>query len=192
MHKEEIAALLKPETSLEQQLLDSPEFLDGLSWGIPRYGHPEGEVYKHVVEVLYNIDSIPALQPLDRTRLRLAAFSHDTFKKHEHRGRPRDWTRHHSCLARQFMECYTQDIVLLDLIEYHDEAYYAWQSFNNQNPEEGDRRLQLILDKLGDHLQLFYLFFKCDTYTGDKNPAPVKWFERHFSDRIEVVHLIRV
>ena len=27
-------------------------------------------------------------------------------------------------------------------------------------------------------LQLYYLFFKCDTQTGDKTQAPLKWFER--------------
>lgn len=36
--------ILKPETELEHQFLKAPEFVSGLHWGTPRYGHPEGEV----------------------------------------------------------------------------------------------------------------------------------------------------
>ena len=39
-------------------------------------------------------------------------------------------------------------------------------------------RLQKLLKTLDDRLQLYYLFFKCDTATGDKNQAPLKWFEQ--------------
>jgi hypothetical protein len=29
--------------------------------------------------------------------------------------------------------------------------------------------------------QMYYLFFKCDTQTGDKTQAPLKWFEQNVS-----------
>ncbi len=170
-------AELRPETSLEQQLIQIPEFVKGLSWGVPRYGHPEGEVYKHVREVLDNIDRL-ALQEKSRQRLRLVAFAHDTFKYMEDKSVPRDWTKHHGACARRFMERYTDDRLVLDLIEHHDEAYYSWRCIHLlKQPTEGTTRLNKLLEVFGKDLQMYYIFFKCDTQTGDKNQAPVKWFE---------------
>ncbi|MBV6427733.1 MAG: hypothetical protein KIPDCIKN_02255 [Haliscomenobacter sp.] len=177
---------LQPETELEYMLLRDPEFTTGLGWGIPRYGHPEGEVYKHIREVLENVDLLQ-LAPKERQQLRLIAFAHDTFKYKEAKGYPRDWSRHHGVLARQFLEQYTSDQVVLEITELHDEAYYAWRmEFFHQNIFSGRLRIQHLLDRVGEHLQLYYLFFKCDTRTGDKNQAPLKWFEHHF-EGIDVV-----
>jgi len=47
----------------------------------------------------------------------------------------------------------------------------------------------MIRKKVGPYWQLFYLFFKCDTSTGDKNPAPLTWFETTMED-IEVVEFL--
>ena len=129
-------------------------------------------------EVLDNIEKIKDLSEEDRTRLRLIAFAHDTFKYMEDKSSPRDWTKHHAIFARQFMEQFTEDEVVLEILELHDEAYYVWRSMYLYNkPEQGQQRLQRLIDRMGDHLQLYYLFYKCDTKTGDKNPAPLKWFE---------------
>ncbi len=178
---------LRPQTALEKQLLQIPEFIKGLFWGVPRYGHPEGEVYKHIKEVLDNIDRL-SLDPQSRERLRLVAFAHDTFKYMEDKSVPRDWSKHHSMCARRFMEKYTDDPVVLDLIEHHDEAYYSWRSIHLlQQTTDGTSRFQRLLRAMDGHLQLYYLFFKCDTRTGDKTQAPLKWFEDIVSD-IELVY----
>ncbi len=185
--KTDLEAELRPETDLERYLLQVPEFRKGLFWGVPRYGHPEGEIYKHIREVLDNIDRIP-LDPRTRERLRLAAFTHDTFKYIEDKSTPRDWTRHHGALARRFMELHTNDTLLLDLIEYHDEAYFSWRFIHLlKSTTEGTRRLHRLLDIFANDLQLYYLFFKCDTRTGDKNQAPLRWFEQIVPE-IEIVH----
>ncbi|MCB9080977.1 MAG: hypothetical protein H6555_04620 [Lewinellaceae bacterium] len=180
------AEVLQPETELEQRLLLDPDFLTGLSWGMPRYGHPEGEVYKHVREVLDNIERLP-LEPAVRRQLRIITFVHDTFKYKEPKGYPRDWSRHHSILAREFLENYTDEKAVLDVTELHDEAYYCWRmEFLYQQPQQGRERLDLLFERLGENRQLYYLFFKCDTSTGDKNPAPLRWFEHTIPD-IEVL-----
>lgn len=169
---------LKPETALEMRLLQDPTFTEGLNWGVPRYGHPEGEIYKHIQEVLENINLL-GIQGEDRTRLRLVAFAHDSFKHKEARGIPRDWSKHHSVLARQFLEPFTDDQTVLDIIELHDEAYYAWRmEFLHRKAVPGRIRLNALLERVENFLQLYYLFFKCDTRTGDKNQAPLLWFER--------------
>ena len=53
-----IEGLLKPETDIENQLINDPDFKEGLFWGKPRYGHPEGKVIYHIAEVLKNIDQL--------------------------------------------------------------------------------------------------------------------------------------
>lgn len=177
---------LCPENDLEKQLLKAPAFVRGLHWGVPRYGHPEGEIYKHVREVLDNVDKLN-VTPEARRKLRLVSFSHDTFKYLEDKSMPRDWTRHHGILARRFMEKYIDDQVLLDIIEYHDEAYFSWRCIHLfHQTTEGTRRLNNLMSRLGDDLQLYYLFFKCDTLTGDKNLAPIAWFETIVKD-IDIV-----
>ena len=177
---------LKPENELELALLEDPAFLEGLNWGLPRYGHPEGEVYRHIAEVLGNIDKIK-LDSESRRILRIIAFAHDTFKHAEHKGSPRDWTRHHSVLAAQFLEKYTDNKIILDITELHDEAYYSWRmEYLYHQYDEGQTRLKSLLNRIGDNIQLYYLFFKCDTRTGDKTQAPVKWFE-HTIRNIQVV-----
>lgn len=171
--------LLQPETVLERKLLSTAEFRHGLLWGEPRFGHPEGKVALHVREVLDNIDLIPRLPDEQREQLRLIAFAHDTFKFAEDRTRPRDWKKHHGHLARRFMTSYTSDQVVLDVIETHDDAYYAWLAVRHEPlPGEQGKSLDSLLARMGYCMQMYYLFFKCDTQTGDKTQAPLKWFER--------------
>lgn len=169
--------LLQPETTLERNLLATAEFRHGLLWGEPRFGHPEGKVALHVREVLDNIERVPNLPALQREQLRLIALTHDTFKYAEDRSRPRDWQKHHGLLARRYLETYTSDRAVLDVIETHDDAYYAWLA-ERHGTAPGGKSLGALLERMDYCLQLYYLFFKCDTQTGDKTQAPLKWFER--------------
>lgn len=178
--------LLRPETDQERLLLSLPEFRHGLWWGEPRFGHPEGKVALHVREVLDNISAIPHLPPAQRAQLRIIALAHDTFKHVESRTRPRDWTKRHGLLARQFMENYTSDPVILDVVETHDDAYYKWLS-QHRRPSPHSQ-LDSLLSRVGHCIQTYYLFFKCDTQTGDKTQAPLRWFEQ-VADGIERVQI---
>lgn len=181
-HSVDLVAELQPETKLERLLLDQPLVQEGMLWGVPRYGHPEGEVYKHVKEVLANIDLL-SISTKDREYLRLITLIHDTFKFQEDKSRPRNWQRHHAVLARDFMRDFTTDQLLLNLIQYHDEAYYIWRDTAiYKEQERADTRMERLLTKIMGRNQLYYLFFKCDSQTGDKNPAPVKWVEANFPD----------
>jgi hypothetical protein len=169
---------LRPETLLEQNLLLQVEFLEGLFWGEPRFGHPEGNVIFHVEEILKNIDRLPPRFGHFHGKLRLIAFVHDTFKYREDKSSPRDWTKHHGVLARLFFEKFYDEKDVLEVIELHDEAYYCWRIFaQNQMRVEGLQSLDRLFRKIEPFLQLYYLFFWCDTMTGDKNPTPLRWFE---------------
>lgn len=183
----EIEIKLQPETDLEMQIIADPDFQAGLFWGKPRYGHPEGQVINHIPEVLANVDKLVISTEM-RQKLRLITLVHDTFKHIEDKGSPRDWSKHHGVYARNFLAKYVTDPLLLTITEMHDEAYYTWRLFELYNhPEKGQQRLDYLLDKVGSELQLFYLFFKCDTQTGDKIQKPVRWFEATVKG-IEIVH----
>ena len=176
-HTEEAFELLKPETDLERAFLEDEDFLAGLFWGKPRFGHPEGEVVYHIREVLDNVEKLDINTEM-RRQLRIITFVHDTFKHIEDRSRPRDWSRHHAALAANFLAKYTDEKILLDVTALHDEAYYAWRAIHLYDKEEsGKKRMQDLIETVGNDLQLYYLFFKCDTQTGDKVQAPVRWFE---------------
>lgn len=183
----ELKDYLQPETDLEASFLEDAEFCRGLQWGVPRFGHPEGSIMAHIVEVNANIDALP-VDAETRRKLRIICWVHDTFKHIEDKGNPRDWTKHHAVFARKFLERYTDDELLLNLVELHDDAYYAWRLAHLYGKlAKSDQRIRNIRERVGDYWQLFYLFFKCDTCTGDKNPAPLTWFEDTMDD-IQVVH----
>ncbi|MCF8247546.1 MAG: hypothetical protein K9J37_21160 [Saprospiraceae bacterium] len=171
----EFHALIQPEAELEAKLLDTPVFREGLDWGKPRFGHPEGKVGLHVREVLDNVEHC-ATNETARQQLRLVAIAHDTFKFQEFQLGRR--VKHHGLLAREFMEKYLDDPVLLDLIELHDEAFYCWRAATLENqPVAATHRLEKLLEVVGDNLPLYFDFYKCDTRTGDKVQAPLYWFE---------------
>jgi hypothetical protein len=186
---QQLTDLLQPETPLEASFLADAEFRRGLLWGLPRYGHPEGTIWRHILEVGENIDALP-IDPETRRMLRIICWVHDTFKHLEHRGNPRDWSRHHSVYARNFLARYVGDELLLNVVELHDEAYYCWRlSYLYGDVSESERRMKRLRQRVGDYWQLYYLFFKCDTCTGDKNPAPLLWFEEQEAD-IEITHFL--
>lgn len=185
----ELKDYLQPETDLEASFLEDAEFCRGLQWGVPRFGHPEGSIMAHIVEVNTNIDALP-VDAETRRKLRIICWVHDTFKHIEDKGSPRDWTKHHAVYARKFLERYVDDELLLNVVELHDDAYYAWRLAHLYHDlPKSNERIRIVRERVGHYWQLFYLFFKCDTCTGDKNPAPLAWFEDTMED-IELVEFL--
>ena len=171
--------LLLPETDLERFLLQQPEVVEGMSWGSPRFGHPEGEVYRHVREVLDNVDRLQDVSAACRVDLRLVTLLHDTFKYKEDKSEPRDWSQHHGILARRFARRYIRTPRVLELIEWHDEAYYCWRLDQlYRKPSRSRQRIDALLDRFEDQTQFYYDFFWCDTRTGDKTQRPLTWFSQ--------------
>ncbi|MCS6796712.1 MAG: HD domain-containing protein [Raineya sp.] len=167
-------------SDLEQAIVEDVEWQEGLFFGKPRYGHPEGKIIAHIYEVLANVDNLRwKIAETDYQKLRLITLIHDTFKHKVDESKPRVGANHHAFIARQFAEKYISDKATLDIIELHDEAYHAWrQEYFCNNPDEAQKRLEKLLARLGENLQLFYLFFVCDTQTGDKIQDSLRWFEQ--------------
>ena len=184
----DILDILQPESEAELAIISDPQVFLGLLWGEPRYGHPEGKVLYHIHEIYKNIDriSIP-LSKSERQKLRIITLLHDSFKYIEDKNQPRDWSKHHSILARLFAETFTDDSIILDIVEWHDEAYYCWRmEVLEDQPELSTSRLSMLFEKINYCLQLYYIFFKCDTLTGDKMQAPIKWFEKKIKDTADI------
>ena len=175
--KKAIQQFIHPENSLEKRIVNDKDWQNGAFWGEPRPGHPEGKIIYHIHEVLANVDKATS-NPTLRRQLRLVTILHDTFKHLEEQERPRtDWSKHHAIYALNFAQKYITDQAVLDVIELHDEAFYAWRAYMYGHEDTANQKLKALKKRLGKDLQLFYLFFKCDTQTGDKYQMPVQWFE---------------
>lgn len=188
-NRQTVHDLVRPETPLERAILNHPEWLEGALWGEPRWGHPEGKVILHIREVLDNVERVSPHYPHLRESLRLITILHDTFKYKEEQVRPRrDWSQHHAVFAARFARLMGIDPLLSDHIELHDEAYYAWIDVHFKNKtDKAQQRLLNIEQRLGGDWQLYYLFFKCDTQTGDKTQLPVNWLENQLSHRVSLL-----
>ena len=93
--------IIKPESELEEAIINDVEFIDGASYGKPRHGHPEGEIIYHIKDVLNNVDRFAGS---NRADLRLIAIIHDTFKYKVDRDKPKVGNNHHGKIARDFAE----------------------------------------------------------------------------------------
>lgn len=163
--------------------MQDPEWVEGSHWGMPREGHPEGSIIKHIEEVLENIDNLD-ITPDRREKLRVIAIIHDTFKYKVDITKPKVGRNNHAVLARIFAEKYIQDKSLLRIIEQHDEAFNAWKKgYDSGEWEKAEDRLNNLLRLLGNNMDLYRMFFRCDNETGDKSQECVRWFENFLQEK---------
>lgn len=167
---------LIPENDQEKALIATPAFLSGLAWGKPRPGHPEGAVLYHIQEVLANLDD-QDLTTIQRQELRLIALAHDTFKIEEDRLSRLHQRIHHGQLSAIFLEAWPVSHTVRQIVHWHDEAYYSWRMVQLGMPHEGLQRIQNLFIRLAPWWSTFSAFFRADTLTGDKDPAPLAWLD---------------
>ncbi|MDX1905131.1 MAG: hypothetical protein SFU27_13335 [Thermonemataceae bacterium] len=171
---------LEAHSDLEVRIMEDAAWQEGLFFGKPRHGHPEGKIINHIREVLANVESLRwRIDEESYHKLRLVTLIHDTFKHKVDEKKPRTKENHHAYIARKFAEKYITDASILEVIELHDEAYHSWRElYCNQNPEKSALRWQEFIRRMSPFLDFFYLFFVCDTQTGDKDQSPLRWFEQ--------------
>jgi 5'-deoxynucleotidase YfbR-like HD superfamily hydrolase len=170
-----------PETELERALLEDPELREGLAWGKPRKGHPEGSVGAHVAGLLATIDRWGE-SGRRREELRFLALVHDAMKY-----RVRDWLpkvgeNHHAMRARRFAERYTSDERLLATIEQHDRPYALWRKMRRTGRTD-ERGLERMLEQIPDR-ELFMRFVELDGSTEGKRAEPVEWLREELARRL--------
>jgi len=173
-----IESVIKPESVVEVEIMNDPEFIEGAMLGEPRRGHPEGKIIYHIEEVLANVDKCTAQAPESRKMLRFVALIHDTFKHKVDYTKPKVGENHHAMIARRFAEKYTKDLVILDIIELHDEAYNAYSmGVRKDNWKGAVERIDRLRKRLGYWLGVYMIFYWCDNNTGDKTQENYEWFE---------------
>jgi hypothetical protein len=170
----------EPENDLERALATDPELLEGLAWGKPRTGHPEGTVGAHVADLVRTIDDWNEIGER-RDDLRFIAIVHDALK-----GQVRDWLpkwgeNHHAMRARRFAERYTGDERLLAAIELHDRPYAIWRRTRRGGSRER-RAVDDLVRRIPDPA-LFMLFLELDGSTEGKKPEPIGWFREELRRR---------
>lgn len=159
------------------RIAEQLDWLEGLEYGRPRHGHPEGQIKFHIAAVLDNVACYYSDSP-HRTQLRLIALIHDTFKFLVDRDKPRCGENHHGMIARQFAEAFIDDEAVLEVIETHDEAFNSWQCGNRDGRwDKAERRATALVERLGENISLYLAFYRCDNSTEGKQQDCFEWFD---------------
>jgi hypothetical protein len=169
-----------PENELERALIADPELREGLAWGRPRSGHPEGSVGAHVADLLETIDRWGETGQR-RAELRFLALVHDAFKFRVRHWLPKVGGNHHAMRARRFAERYTTDERLLATIQHHDRPYALWRKLRRTGRVD-EKGLGRMLEDIPD-LDLFVRFVELDGSTEGKQPGPIGWLRQERARR---------
>jgi len=169
---------IQPETDIESLLIEDPEFIEGVLWGKPRNGHPEGLVIHHIEAVLKNIDNVDGLSEIERRHLRFIAILHDAFKFKVDRKKLKSGENHHGMIARRFAEKITKHSSILNIIELHDDAYNSWCIGNRKGKwDKAELRAKKLIERLGESIQLYLIFYMCDNDVDGKIGDDYIWFK---------------
>jgi hypothetical protein len=169
-----------PETDLERAVSQDPRLVEGLAWGTPRRGHPEGPVGAHVADLLATIERWGETGKR-REELRFLAVVHDAFKNRVQNWRPKTGENHHAMRARRFAEHYVDDERLLATIEQHDRPYSLWRR-SRRTGRLDEHALSEMLGRIPD-LDLFLRFVELDGSTEGKNHEPIRWLKAELGRR---------
>jgi hypothetical protein len=176
----ELLPCFTPENDLERAVTQDPDLLEGLAWGEPRYGHPEGAVGPHVCDLLEEIER-RGERGERRSMLRFVVLVHDSMKYKVRDWLPKTGENHHAMRARRFAERYTDDERLLSTIELHDRPYAIWRRMRRKGNLD-ERAFEDMMARVPD-ADLFLAFVEIDGSTEGKNPEPTRWFRDQLRER---------
>lgn len=157
-------------------ILSQPEIQEGFDYGKPRPGHPEGEVWKHILEIIGRINMLNDSRETT-FKLYIIAAVHDSMKYQVKRHKPKIGINNHGMLARKFLERFVIDENLLNIIELHDAYYYQWKKFNDTG-FFSEKTFRKMADRLKGDMELFVKFALIDGTTGNKSMEPREWLHK--------------
>jgi len=152
-----------------------PRYQRNLAWGRPRKGHPEGTIAAHIAELERNLEQLrPKLSDEEAAKLRLLIHVHDTFKPDAVDGVAIRDPRGHASLARAFLaEFCGDDSELLEMVQWHDEAYALFLKARGRAlPDE--KRWDALKRAIGNW-DVFLAFLLIDGSTKGKSREPLTW-----------------
>ena len=169
-----------PESELERAVSEDPELREGLAWGKPRKGHPEGSVGAHVADLLATVERWGETGRR-RDELRFLALVHDSMKYRVKEWLPKVGENHHAVRARRFAERHTSDERLLATIELHDRPYALWRKMRRTGHVD-EQGLERMLERIPDR-DLFMRFVELDGSSEGKRPEPIEWLREELERR---------
>ncbi len=164
------------------RIMADPRYEAGLLYGVPRKGHSEGTVGKHLVDLQCNLikmrtGGIVDIEEDEYWKLLLLIHIHDIMKyccKHDS---PIIDPQSHASLARKFLAEFSDDEDLQNIVQAHDENLALWQQQKSRGNYRADRLEERIIDKIKD-IELLLLFQIIDGFTDGKtdNRPMLRWF----------------
>lgn len=154
-----------------------PRYQKNIEYGKPRPGHPEGTVKAHIADLEANLAMLkPRLRSEDDYwKLMFLIHIHDTFKADAAPPPVPIRSPHsHASLAVTFARNFTDDIDLLNMLQFHDEGYALWRELQH-NGHSNPERFQALLNAIQDW-DLFLLFILIDGCTAGKDKSKTAWF----------------
>ncbi len=153
-----------------------PRLLEGLAWGRPRKGHPEGAVGNHVADLLTTIDAWGETGGR-RSDLRFIALVHDGFKYAVSAAPPQDSARTTTRCARAASPRTTRARSGCSPRSSSTTGpYHLWRR-KRRTGHVPAHRLDAMLARIPD-LPLFVRFVELDGSTEGKRPDPIEWLAR--------------
>jgi hypothetical protein len=143
----------------------------------PQSGHPEGKVKFHIADLEDNLERLKHRLPNKEYywKLKFLIHVHDTFKAEASTaGVPTNDPGSHESLAKAFASEFTDDLDMLNIIQYHDENYTLWKQFISTGHYD-KKWLRYLLDTIQDW-DLFLIFTIIDGCTKGKDIEKLAWF----------------
>ncbi|MEP7135746.1 MAG: hypothetical protein ABI904_12515 [Chloroflexota bacterium] len=158
-----------------QKIVSDPRYLKNIEYGEPRSGHPEGKVKFHIAELEEILERFaPRISKEQYWKLKFLIHTHDAFKAEAQPNSPIESPHSHASLARNFASEFTDDMDLLNMIQYHDVDFSLWKEYAGTGAYDAER-LSKLLDTIVDW-DLFLLFLIIDGSTKGKEPEKLYWF----------------
>jgi hypothetical protein len=109
------------------RVLADVRYLKNIEYGEPRSGHPEGKVRFHIAELEAKLEKLaPRLTDEQYWKLKFLIHVHDTFKAEAVPNSRIESPHSHASLARQFAAEFTDDVDMLNMIQFHDVNFALW------------------------------------------------------------------
>lgn len=157
------------------KIVKDGRYLQGLKYGKPRYGHAEGTVLNHVMELEKNLERLqPSLSPEEYWKLRILVHVHDSMKLYSRRDAAIEDPQSHASMAAKFFSEFVADVDLMNMIQYHDEGYALWKQVESRgfyNIPRFQKVVRLIWD-----VELYLLFTIIDGFTASKETDKIRWY----------------
>jgi len=158
-----------------EKIIADPRYLKNIEYGEPRSGHPEGKVRFHLADLEANLEKLaPRISQEQYWKLKFLIHVHDTFKAEAIPDSPIESPTSHASLARKFASEFTDDLDLLNMIQYHDVNFALWKQFAGTGSYDLER-FSALLTAIVDW-DLLLMFIIIDGSTKGKEPEKIKWF----------------